>query len=63
MADDSTPTTPSDEQAKAAEHVAEAHTRLQELRARLDRHPELDAAIENLEMALSILAVKTGGML
>jgi hypothetical protein len=45
------------------EHVGEAHRLLQALKTKLDEHPELEQAIEQLEMALSILAVKTGGML
>jgi hypothetical protein len=47
----------------AAEHVAEAHRILSGLRQQLDRHPDLDEAIAKLEMALSILTTKTGGML
>jgi hypothetical protein len=47
----------------AADHVAEAHRRLSILRKQLDVHPDLEAAIERLEMALSILTTKTGGML
>jgi hypothetical protein len=47
----------------AIEHVSEAHRLLQDLREKLDVTPELEQAIESLEMALSILAVKTGGML
>jgi hypothetical protein len=47
----------------AADHVAEAHRRLSVLRQQLDRHPDLEIAIERLEMALSILTTKTGGML
>ncbi len=50
-------------QKPVVEHVSEAHRLLQGLRERLDQHPELEQAIEQLEMALSILAVKTGGML
>ncbi len=49
--------------AKAAQHISEAHSLLQKLRERLDRHPELDEAIEELEEALSALALKTGGLL
>ena len=53
---------PSHEQ--AAEHVAGAHHLLQDLREKLAvEHPQLDEAINRLEMALSILTVKTGGML
>jgi hypothetical protein len=47
----------------AAEHVAEAHRILSGLRQQLDKHPELDEAITKLEMALSVLTTKTGGML
>ncbi len=47
----------------AAEHVAEAHRLLRALQLPLDKHPELAEAIDNLEMALSILTTKTGGML
>jgi len=48
---------------KVADHVAEAHRRLSLLRQQLDAHPDLEIAIERLEMALSILTTKTGGML
>ncbi len=56
---------PSQEQPQVnpAEHVADAHRLLKTLRARFEHHPELDEAIEKLEMALSALTVKTGGML
>jgi hypothetical protein len=51
----------------AAEHVARAHGLLKSVREKLaaveHQHPELDEAITKLEMALSILTVKTGGML
>ena len=47
----------------AAQHVAEAHGLLQRLRERLGEHAELERAIEELEMALSKLTIKTGGML
>jgi hypothetical protein len=46
-----------------AEHVAEAHRRLTTMRKELEKHPDLEAAIERLEMALSILTTRTGGML
>jgi hypothetical protein len=49
--------------ADASEHIAEAHRRLSTLRQQLDKHPDLEIAIERLEMALSILSNKTGGML
>ncbi len=48
---------------QATQHLSEAHQMLKSLREKLDQHPELDDAIERLEMALSILAVETGGML
>ncbi len=50
-------------QAEAVEHVAEAHSLLKSLRERVDKHPELEEAIEKLEMALSILAARSGGLL
>ena len=40
----------------AAHHVAEAHRILSALQVPLEKHPELEQAIDNLEMALSILA-------
>ncbi len=48
---------------KAAEYVADAHRRLTSMRGDLSMHPDLEAAIERLELALSILTTKTGGML
>lgn len=48
---------------EVAEHVAEAHRILNDLRQQSVKHPDLDAAIGRLEMALSILTTKTGGML
>jgi hypothetical protein len=50
-------------EAPAVQHVAEAHRLLQRLREKLDKHPELERAIEEIEMALSKLTVSTGGML
>lgn len=50
-------------QAPAIEHVTSAHELLQALRKRIGEHPELAEAIVKLETALSILTVKTGGML
>jgi hypothetical protein len=47
----------------AAEYVAEAHRRLTVMRKQMDKHPDLEAAIERLELALSVLTTKTGGML
>ena len=51
------------EQPDAAEHVADAHRILNGLRQKLDEHPDLEEAIAKLELALSILTTKTGGML
>ncbi len=48
---------------QAAEAVADAHRRLTSLRKELDKHPDLEAAIERLEQALAVLTTKTGGML
>jgi hypothetical protein len=53
----------SEQNPNAAEYVAEAHRRLTLLQKELDKHPDLEAAIERLELALSILTTKTGGML
>jgi GrpB-like predicted nucleotidyltransferase (UPF0157 family) len=47
----------------AVEQVAKAHRRLLALRDELDRHPELERAIVELEMALNALTIKTGGLL
>jgi hypothetical protein len=52
-----------DQERNAAEHVAEAHRILNGLRQQLDRHPDLERAISNLEMALNLLTTSTGGML
>jgi hypothetical protein len=49
--------------AEAAEHIASAHQVLKALQEKIGKHPELADAITRLEMALSILTVKTGGML
>ena len=63
-----TPETPAanpnaEQNPNATEHVAEAHRILSGLRQQLDRHPDLEEAIAKLEMALSILTTRTGGML
>lgn len=44
-------------------HVASAHEILKALQEKIGKHPELGAAITKLEMALNILAVRTGGIL
>lgn len=61
--DENTPDAKSPAIPNAAEYVADAHQRLTILRKELDKHPDLEAAIERLELALSILTTKTGGML
>jgi hypothetical protein len=52
---------------EAVRHIASAHHLLKILREKLEEaaegHAELDKAITNLEVALSHLTVKTGGML
>lgn len=54
---------PTPDHLPAIEHVSNAHELLQNLRKRIGEHPELAEAIVKLETALSILTVKTGGML
>ncbi len=54
---------PEQNSAQAAEHVANAHQILTELQQKIGNHPELGEAITKLEMALNILAIKTGGLL
>ena len=49
--------------AQAAANVASAHKLLKALQDKLGEHPEIEAAITKLEMALNDLAVQTGGML
>jgi hypothetical protein len=48
---------------RAKQEMAEAHHRLIALRARIGKHPELEEAIEKVEMALNQLTLSTGGML
>lgn len=50
-------------QTKVAKHVSGAHELLKKLREKLGEHPELGEAITELEMALSILTVRTAGLL
>jgi len=54
---------PEQDSVQAAEHVASAHQILKELQQKVGNHPELGEAITKLEMVLSTLAIKTGGML
>ncbi len=53
----------SPENSPVVEHVSSAHELLNALRKRIGEHPELAQAITRLETALSMLTVKTGGML
>lgn len=57
-----TPPSP-EQQEKVTQHLQEAHRLLNDLRKRLDKHPELEEAILKIETALSMLTVSTGGML
>jgi hypothetical protein len=61
--EDSTPTPNPVPDPDAAKHIAEAHRLLNGMRLRLEKHPDLEEAIANLEMALSILTTKTAGLL
>jgi hypothetical protein len=54
---------PNPPHAPAVQHVSSAHELLNALRKRIGEHPELGEAITKLETALSLLTVKTGGML
>ena len=54
---------PKQDPLQAAEHVASAHQILKDLQKKVGNHPELGEAITKLEMALNILAIKTGGLL
>jgi hypothetical protein len=49
--------------ARATKHVTGAHQLLNSLKEKIGEHPELTEAITELELALSILTVKTGGLL
>ncbi|MDR3762637.1 MAG: hypothetical protein P4M01_00930 [Acidobacteriota bacterium] len=59
------PDTAKNEQDKTpvAVHIAEARDLLHDLRNELGQHPELDEAIQKLELALSALTIQTGGLL
>ncbi len=60
---DAPPSRPNQAHGAAVEHLFNAHNLLETLRKRIGEHPELAEAIVKLETALSILTVKTGGML
>ena len=63
MAEQNPESTPQQPHAKAIGHITEAHGILQRLRGQLDQHPELEEAIEELELALNELSLRTGGLL
>jgi hypothetical protein len=48
---------------QAVAYITSAHEILKALQDEVGRHPEIGAAITKLEMALNLLAVKTGGLL
>jgi hypothetical protein len=48
---------------QAVAYIASAHQMLKALHEEIGQHPEIGAAITKLEMALNLLAVKTGGLL
>ncbi len=54
---------PDSNSADAEAHIKSAHQILKKLQQKLGEHPEIGAAITNLEMALNVLAIKTGGVL
>jgi phosphoglycerate-specific signal transduction histidine kinase len=54
---------PEQDRTQAAAQVESAHQILKTLQEKIGKHPKLGAAITKLEMALNILAVKTGGIL
>jgi hypothetical protein len=54
---------PGQSQDEAAAHIANARQILKALQEKIGKHPELGEAITKLEMALNILAIKTGGVL
>ncbi|MGA2019223.1 MAG: hypothetical protein ABSH02_01440 [Candidatus Sulfotelmatobacter sp.] len=54
---------PESKPAEAEAHIKSAHQILKALQEKIGVHPEIGAAITKLEMALNVLAIKTGGML
>jgi hypothetical protein len=53
---------PESNPAEVEEHIRSAHQILKALQEKIGVHPEIGAAITKLEMALNVLAIKTGGM-
>jgi hypothetical protein len=56
-------TNPSSDDKRAVEHLTEAHSLLHDLQSEINQHPKLADAIQKLELALSLLTTKSGGML
>jgi hypothetical protein len=54
---------PESNPAEAEVHIKGAHQILKNLQEKIGAHPEIGAAITRLEMALNVLAIKTGGVL
>jgi hypothetical protein len=54
---------PESKPAEVEEHIRSAHQILKALQGKIGVHPEIGAAITKLEMALNVLAIKTGGVL
>jgi hypothetical protein len=54
---------PQSSPAEAETHIKSAHQILEKLQEKIGVHPEIGAAITKLEMALNVLAIKTGGVL
>ena len=54
---------PNDRHEEAVKNVAEARRLLDSLRSEIESHPNLEAAIVKLELALENLTIRTGGML
>ena len=67
MATDEPSAEQQEKHSEAVQHIKEAHGILKKLREEAEKHPAtreaVVEAIEKLEMALAILAVKTGGFL
>jgi len=55
--------TPQADNPSTEDHLTEAQRLLRALREKLDEHPELESAIAQIELALSKLTIKTGGLL
>jgi predicted translin family RNA/ssDNA-binding protein len=54
---------PGNRHEEALKNLTEAHRLLDSLRSEIESHPNLEAAIVKLELALENLTINTGGML